>query len=476
MSVVTEKSQLYIEQMYTGCLAEAAYYVESGGEVAIIDPMRETEPYLSKARERGATIRYVFETHFHADFVSGHLDLARQSGARIVYGPGAETAFESIVAKDGQEFELGRVRIKVLHTPGHTPESSCYLLYDENGKETAVFTGDTLFIGEVGRPDLAIKSDLTREDLAGMLYDSLHNKLMPLPDHVLVYPAHGAGSACGKNISSERWSTIGAQKTTNYALQPMSKEEFIREVSTGILPPPQYFPKNALLNKTGYEHIDQLLDERTKPLDLAAFKQAMEAGALVLDTRKPQEFGAQHIPGSINIGLDGSFASWVGTLIEDLQQPLLLITAPGREREATLRLARVGYTNSQGYLQGGISTWKAAGEPTDRIPSVQPAEFEQIWHTQRPLVLDVRKPTEYQARHLREAISFPLDYLNAHLHELDPAKQYYLHCKSGYRSMVAASILKRHGFRQLVNVDKGIEGIAQTSVEITDNSCPSGKR
>jgi len=464
---------MYIEQMYTGCLAEAAYYIESNGEAAVIDPMRETGPYLEKAKARGARIKYVFETHFHADFVSGHVDLAKKTGAKIVYGPTAETGFNALIAKDGQVFHLGEVQIKVLHTPGHTMESSSYLLLDKAQKPHAVFTGDTLFIGEVGRPDLAVKSDLSKEDLAGLLHDSLHQKLMTLPDEVIVYPGHGAGSACGKNISEERFSTIGHQKQFNYALQPMSKKDFIKTVTEGILPPPQYFPKNAVLNKSGYEDLEEVLKREVRPLPVAAFEAAKKEGALVLDTRDPQVFCKGFIPGAINIGLDGSYAVWAGTLIEDLQQPIVLVTDPGREEEATLRLARVGYTGVRGFLEGGFAAWQKAGKPVDTISSVPAAEFAKIYQKQKPHVLDVRKPTEYESEHVKDAVSYPLDFINAHLKELAPTKTYYLHCRSGYRSMVAASILKRAGYNKVIDVGGGILALAETNIPLTDYACPS---
>ena len=464
MEVKRLEKDYYLEQLYTGCLAEAAYYIESNGEVAIIDPMRETAPYMEMAKERGARIKYVFETHFHADFVSGHVDLARKTGASIIYGPGAETHYDSIVAHDGQEFKLGTLTIRVLHTPGHTPESSCYLLLDSSGKERAVFTGDTLFIGEVGRPDLAVKTDLTREDLAKMLYHSLKTKLMALPDHVAVYPAHGAGSACGKNISQERFSTIGIQKKSNYALQPMSETEFVAQVTDGIMPAPQYFAKAAALNKKGYEDIDRLLEERTYPLEVSDVLHAIQQGAIILDTRDAFSFGDGHIPGSIFIGLDGSFASWVGTLIEDMKQPIVVLTEAGREREAILRLARVGYNNALGYLNGGIKAWSQAGQDLDQVESISGKELEEKINESAVSVVDVRKPGEYEVNHVNEAILYPLDFINAHLHELDKDAIHYVHCRSGYRSMVAISILKHHGYKNLINIKGGMKDIEQTSI------------
>ncbi|MEM7374873.1 MAG: rhodanese-like domain-containing protein [Bacteroidota bacterium] len=471
MEITVTQSGLYLEQMYTGCLAEAAYYIESQGEVAIIDPMRETEPYISKAQARGAQIKYVFETHFHADFVSGHVDLANKTAARIIYGPQAQTSYEATIAEDGQEFQLGDIRFRVIHTPGHTPESSCFLLINERGAPHAVFTGDTLFIGEVGRPDLAIKSDLTREDLAGMLYDSLHDKLMTLPDEVIVFPAHGAGSACGKNISQERSSTIGLQKQLNYALQPMSKQAFVEKVTTGILPAPQYFAKAAALNKHGYHDIDELLQSRTQPLSVEDVINAQREGALILDTRTTESFAQGYIPNSLFIGLDGSFASWVGTLIEDLDQPIVVITASGREQEAILRLARVGYSNALGYLKGGIDAWTAEGMSTEQLASIQAEELAQLYLQTNIQVLDVRKPGEYEADHVQNAISYPLDFINAHLADLEADKPYYVHCKSGFRSMIAASVLKRAGYEEVINVDGGIMALEETNIPRQLSAC-----
>ncbi|RMG64804.1 MAG: MBL fold metallo-hydrolase [Bacteroidetes bacterium] len=473
MEAVKTQSGLYIEQMYTGCLAEAAYYIESNGVAAVIDPMRETAPYVEKAAERGATIKYVFETHFHADFVSGHVDLANRTGAQIVYGPTATTDFDAIISEDGQVFRIGDITIEVLHTPGHTPESSCYLLRDENGKEYAVFTGDTMFIGEVGRPDLAVKSDLSQHDLAGMLYDSLRNKLMVLPDEVIVYPAHGAGSACGKNISDERWSTIGNQKQTNYALQPMDKEEFIKTVTHGIMPPPQYFSKNAMLNKKGTESIDKILSERVVPMEVAAVEAAMSEGALVLDTRSEEAFSTGHVAGSLFIGLDGSFASWVGTLIEDMKQPIVVITDEGREEEAVLRLARVGYNNALGYLKGGVKAWEAAGHTLATVENMTADQLAELSQQGKATIVDVRKPNEYKSEHVVDALSFPLDFINQHLNELDKDETYYLHCLGGYRSLIAASVLKQNGYTKLVNILGGWRAIQETNLPKTDYVCPS---
>ena len=461
---------MIIEQLYTGCLAQGAYYIESEGESAIVDPLRETGPYLQQAKKRGSRIKYIFETHFHADFVSGHIDLAKRTGAQIVFGPTAKTSYDIIEATDGQEFKLGKIKIKVLHTPGHTPESSTFLVIDENDKPHAIFSGDTLFIGDVGRPDLAVKSDLTKEDLAGMLFESLRNKIMPLPDSVIVYPAHGAGSACGKNMSNETTDTLGHQKATNYALAAnLSKEDFIREVTTGIMPPPQYFPKNAMINKSGYESFDEVMNRGLVALDADIFEQlANEHQALVLDTRTPQNFSAGHIPNSIFIGIDGQFAVWVGTLIPDLQQPILIVADPGREDEVVKRLARVGYDNAIGYLKGGIETWKKAGKEFTSLQDLSAQEFGQIYAHDRINVLDVRKPSEYAIGHLSRAQLFPLDFINDQIHDLDKNQKYYLHCAGGYRSMIAASILSARGFNDLVNVEGGYNDIRQAGIHASE--------
>lgn len=454
-----------VEQLYTNCLAEAAYYIESEGEVAIIDPLREYEPYLEKAKANGAKIKYVFETHFHADFVSGHIDLAQKSGATIVYGPNAETSYHTHVAKDGEVFKIGKITITVLHTPGHTLESSTYLLKDENGKPYCIFTGDTLFIGDVGRPDLAIASDLTQEDLAGMLYESLRNKIMPLPNDVIVYPAHGAGSSCGKSLSSETWSTLGEQKQNNYALKDLSKAEFIKELTTGILPPPQYFAKNAAMNKNGYERFDEVINKADRALTLGQFEEEVKKGALILDVRSKDQFSEAFIPGSVFIGLEGTFAMWVGALIKDIHQPIVLITPEGKEQEAVLRLARVGYDNTVGHLKGGVDTWRAAGRPIDKVDNVSAEELEKI---NPENIVDVRKPGEFEAGHIDNAISYPLDFINDHLNDLHTGKQYYVHCKSGYRSVVAISILKKQGYKNLVDVLGGYTAIEKTGLPLVD--------
>lgn len=466
-----------VEQIYTGCLAEAAYYIESEGEAVIIDPLRETKPYLEKLTKEGATLKYIFETHFHADFVSGHLDLAAKTGATIVYGPGAKTTFEKLETKDGDEIKVGKLTFKILHTPGHTPESTTFLLKDEAGKDYAIFTGDTLFIGDVGRPDLAQKSgSVTKEDLAGWLFDSLRNKIMPLPDEVIVYPAHGAGSACGKNMSSETWDSLGHQKATNYALRAdMTRDEFIKEVTAGLMPPPQYFAKNAKLNKTGYGSIDEVLERGAIALDPEQLEMVVESeDALILDTRSKDEFRTGFIPGSIFIGIDGSFAPWVGALIVDLQQPIVVVAPKGREEEVVTRLARVGYDNTLGFLNGGLEAWIKAGKPTDTIDSVTAEEFESNLKTGRVNnVLDVRKPTEFLSQHIEKAQNFPLDYVNNNMQKLDRAATYYIHCKSGYRSMIMASILKARGFNEVIDMKGGWVAIENTNVPTTDYVCPT---
>ena len=465
-----------IEQIYTGCLAQGAYYIESEGEVAIIDPLRETETYTAKADKEGAKIKYIFESHFHADFVSGHVDLANKTGAKIIYGPSAKTEYAIHEATDGEIFELGKVKFKVLHTPGHTLESSTFLLIDENGKNHAIFSGDTLFIGDVGRPDLAIKSDVTREDLAGMLFDSLRNQIMPLADDVIVYPAHGAGSACGKNMSSETWDTLGNQKATNYALRAdMTKAEFIDEVTTGILPPPQYFAKNAMMNKTGYDNIDDVLKKGSVALDIETFEaMANHEGALVLDTRHQDDFVKGFIPNSIFMGIEGGFAPWVGALIVDLKQPIVIVADEGYEEEVVLRLSRVGYDNSLGYLKGGFDAWKAAGKEVDTIESINVEELaKRIGTENSATVLDVRKPGEYSAEHMDGSSTFPLDYINDEMSKVKKDESYMLYCASGYRSVIAASILKSRGFNNIADIQGGFKAISETSIEVTDFVCPS---
>jgi glyoxylase-like metal-dependent hydrolase (beta-lactamase superfamily II)/rhodanese-related sulfurtransferase len=463
-----------IEQIYTGCLAQGAYYIESEGEVAIIDPLREVQPYIDKATLNNSKIKYIFETHFHADFVSGHVTLAKKTGAPIVFGPNANPSFEAHIANDGEVFKLGKITITVLHTPGHTMESSCYLLKDEKGKDYALFSGDTLFLGDVGRPDLAQKAaDMTQEQLAGILFDSLRNKVIPLADDVIVYPAHGAGSACGKNLSKETIGTIGEQKASNYALRAdMTREEFIAEVTDGLLPPPAYFPMNVRLNKEGYENVEDIINE-AKALDAKTFELiANETEALILDVRNQDDFENGHIPKSIFIGIDGGFAPWVGALILDSKQPIILVTPIGREIETITRLARVGYDNTIGYLQGGFETWKAAGLEYDTVSSISAQELEQIM-TSKPPIFDVRKPGEYAAEHIIDVPSTPLDFINEHLAEFPKDKPFYLHCAGGYRSMIAASILKARGYHNVVNILGGFSAIKNTGIKTTNYVCPS---
>jgi len=464
-----------IEQIYTGCLAEAAYYIESDGVAAIVDPLREVSPYLNKAAQNGATIKYIFETHFHADFVSGHIDLAEKSGATIVYGPTAKTDFSAHIAKDGEQFKIGKLILTALHTPGHTLESTTYLLTDESGKHHCIFSGDTLFIGDVGRPDLAQKGDLSMDDLAGLLYDSLATKIKPLGDEVIVYPAHGAGSACGKSMSKETFDTLGHQKEVNYALKATSKEQFIREVTDGILPPPQYFAKNVAMNKGGYESIDDVYKKGLVALSPEEFENlANQTGALLLDTRDPHVFAAAFIPNSINIGLNGQFAPWVGALITDLKQEILLIAEEGKEEETITRLARVGYDNTIGYLNGSIAAWEASGKEVDTISSITAVQFEDLVTANEQLnALDVRKPGEYEAEHLENTLTRPLDYINDWTTELNPKQTYYIHCAGGYRSMIAASILKARGIDKVIDIAGGYGAIKSTGLKRTEFACPS---
>ena len=468
-----------VEQIYTGCLAQGAYYIESNGEAAIIDPLREVAPYIQKAELNGATIKYVLETHFHADFVSGHLDLAQKTGAQIVYGPTAAPNFTFYSAKDGEELVLGNVRIKVLHTPGHTMESTCYLLIDENGKSSALFSGDTLFIGDVGRPDLAqkVKADLTQDILAGYLYDSLRNKIMTLADDIIVYPAHGAGSACGKNMSKETTDTLGNQKKTNYALRAdMSKDEFISSVLDGLVAPPSYFPLNVMMNIQGYESIDKVLERGQHAMSPAAFEAAAnETGALILDTRDAQIFAKGFVPNSINIGIDGSFAPWVGAMIPDIKQEILLVTEPGRETEVITRLARVGYDFTIGYLEGGIDSWKKAGKEVDAILSISSEELAEKQKADASIeILDVRKASEFGSEHIVNAQNAPLDFINDSMSSINKDKTYFVHCAGGYRSMIFISILKARGFDHLVDVKGGFKAIKESNqFKITDYVCPS---
>lgn len=463
-----------IEQIYTGCLAEAAYYIESNGEAAIIDPLRETAPYVEKAKENGAIIKYIFETHFHADFVSGHLDLAKQTGATIVYGPTAKASYAIYEAKPNEVFQIGNITLKALHTPGHTMESTTYLLVDENGKDHAIFSGDTLFLGDVGRPDLAVKSDLTKEDLASKLYDSIRNKIMPLHDDVIIYPGHGAGSACGKNMSSETVGTIGHEKAHNYALREnMTKEEFVEEVLKGILPPPQYFGKNAMLNKTGYQSFETVLEKGNIALSPDRFLTIAKAEeALILDVRSKEEFTKSHIPNSIFIGLDGDFAPWVGALITSLQQPILLVSPKGREEEAITRLARVGYDNTLGYLEGGITAWENAGNKVSSVTSVSAVEYANK-KTDNSNLVDVRKPNEYDSEHVINALNIPLNYINENMRKIDVNKHCYIYCAGGYRSLIFASILKARGIHEFTNIEGGFDALKKASVELSEFVCPS---
>ena len=466
-----------IEQIYTGCLAQGAYYIESNGEVAIIDPLRETQSYVDQATKDNAKIKYIFETHFHADFVSGHVDLAEKTGATIVYGPTAEPNFDTHIATDGEIFALGNITITALHTPGHTMESTTYLLKDENGKDVAIFSGDTLFIGDVGRPDLAQKlnSDLTQEILAGHMFDSLRNKIMPLADDIIVYPAHGAGSACGKNMSKETFDTLGHQKEVNYALNPsMTKEDFITELTSGLTPPPFYFPENVMMNKMGVESLDVIKERANRALTPDEFVQvAEETGALLLDVRDPQTFAAGFIPNSISIGIKGNFAPWVGTLITDIKQPILLIAEPNTEDEAVTRLARVGYDNVVGYLKDGFQTWLDTEKDFDEIVSVSPEEFVELVDETELKVLDVRKPGEYETSHVEGSISAPLDFINESMKLIDPEETYLVHCAGGYRSMIFTSILRARGFENLIDVAGGFGKIKEVEgVKIVEGVSP----
>ncbi len=467
--------QMNIEQIYTGCLAQGAYYIENEGEVAIIDPLREVQPYIERADRDNAKIKYIFETHFHADFVSGHLTLSRETGAPIIYGPNANPSFEATIAEDGQEFQLGKLTLKVLHTPGHTMESTTYLLKDEHGKDHAIFSGDTLFLGDVGRPDLAQKAaDMTQEELAGILYDSLRSKIMPLADDVIVYPAHGAGSACGKNMMKETVDTLGNQKKMNYALRAtMTRDEFIKEVTDGLLPPPQYFPLNVKMNKEGYDDIQEVIERGAVGLSPDAFETAAnETGAVVLDVRHQDEFAKAHVPRSIFIGLNGSFAPWVGALIADVKQPILLIAPDGKEEETITRLSRVGFDGTIGYLKGGLQAWAATGKDVDSVKSIDAQTLKKLLQEDIP-VFDVRKETEFNAEHLKDAHLTPLDFLNQHLTEFPSKETFYVHCAGGYRSMIAASILKSRGIHNLIDVAGGFAAMKKAGVETTDFACQS---
>ena len=466
---------MIIEQIYTGCLSQGAYYIESKGEVAIIDPLREVASYIEKAKKNNASIKYIFETHFHADFVSGHITLAKETGATIVYGPKAKTSFKALIAKDQQEFKIGVISIIVLHTPGHTMESTTYLLRDENKKDVAIFSGDTLFLGDVGRPDLAQKAaDLTQEDLAGILYESLRKKIMPLADDILVYPAHGAGSACGKNLSKETFGTLGEQKKTNYALRvDMTKKEFIKEVTDGLLPPPQYFPLNVKMNKEGYEDIQTILKTGTKAHSVEAFDLiANQTGAVVLDVRHQDQFVKGHIPQSIFIGIDGDFAPWVGVLLRNVSQPILLITPSGREKEAVTRLARVGFDNTLGYLEGGIKSWVKAGKKIDIVQRVTANKLKKEIKKENLAIFDVRKSSEFISEHIPYAENTPLDLIDKHICEFPSQNSFYIHCAGGYRSVIAASILKSRGFHNLIDVEGGFTKIKENGIEVSKNISP----
>jgi glyoxylase-like metal-dependent hydrolase (beta-lactamase superfamily II)/rhodanese-related sulfurtransferase len=466
-----------IEQIYTGCIAHAAYYIENNGEAAIFDPLREVQPYIDRAKKDNAKIKYVFETHFHADFVSGHLDLAKKEGAKIVYGPTAKPGFDAIVAEDNQLFKIGNYTVKVIHTPGHTMESTTYLLIDEKGKEHGIITGDTLFIGDVGRPDLAqhVIAELTQEKLAAHLFDSLRNKIMPLSDDLIVYPNHGAGSACGKMMSKETTDTLGNQKRLNYALRPdMTKEEFIKTLLSGLTAPPGYFPKNVLMNIKGYESLDTIMERGYKPLSPSEFEAAAnETKALVLDSRKAADFAKGFIPNSINIGIDSNFAMWVGEMITDINQEILLITDPGKEEETIIRLSRVGYDHTIGYLKGGFNTWTDAGKEIEFVGRITAEEFAAKLKTESPIVIDVRKKSEYDSEHLINAINIPLNEINNHLAEFPKDKPFILHCAGGYRSMIAASILKQRGWTNFVDVIGGFNEIKQLNVPKTEYVCPT---
>ncbi len=465
-----------VEQIYTGCIAHAAYYLESNGEVAIFDPLREVQPYIDKAKADGAKIKYVFETHFHADFVSGHLDLAAKTGAVIIYGPTAKPGFDALIAKDNQVFQVGDYQVKVIHTPGHTMESTTYLLVDEKGMEHGIITGDTLFIGDVGRPDLAqhVIEDLTQEKLAGHLFDSLRNKIMPLSDDLIVYPNHGAGSACGKKMSKETTDTLGNQKRTNYALRAdMTREEFIDELLTGLTAPPAYFPKNVLMNIKGYDSLDTVMDRGKKALNPTEFEVvANETEALILDTRSPEVFARGFIPNSINIGLDGSFAMWVGEMISDIKQEILLVTDSGREEEAIIRLSRVGYDHTIGYLKDGFESWKNENKEIDQVSRISAIDFEKKY-AENPIIIDVRKKSEFDSEHVVNAINLPLNQLNQHFAEIPSNQPFILHCAGGYRSMIAASILKSRGYHDFVDVEGGMTEILKTAIPKTEYVCPS---
>jgi len=465
-----------IEQIYTGCIAQAAYYLESNGEAAIFDPLREVQPYIDRAAKDKAVIKYIFETHFHADFVSGHLDLAKKSGGKIVYGPTAKPEFEAIIAEDNQEFKVGNYTIKAIHTPGHTLESTCYLLIDDNGKQHGIITGDTLFIGDVGRPDLAqtLVEDLTQEKLASYLFDSLRNKIMPLSDDLIVYPSHGAGSACGKNMSKETTDTLGNQKATNYALRAdMTKEEFTKELLDGLGIPPAYFPQNVMLNIQGYDSLDTIMQKSNKGLTPQEFEMlANQSEAIILDVRHEDDFVKKHIPNSIFIGIQGNFAPWVGALIGNVNQEILIVTPENKEEETITRLSRVGFDHVLGYLKGGINAWEQAGFETDSMVSILPQQFEKEISS-KSIIVDVRKPSEFEAEHVENALNIPLDTVNTNFSMVPKNENFYLHCAGGYRSVIMGSILKSRGFHNFINVEKGISGIRNTAVKLTHFVCPS---
>lgn len=466
---------MHIEQIYTGCLAQGAYYITANGEAAIIDPLREVQPYLDRLEKDRVKLKYIFETHFHADFVSGHIDLAKKTGATIVYGPTAKADFDFIEATDGQEFSIGKITIKALHTPGHTMESTTYLLKDENGKDQAIFSGDTLFLGDVGRPDLAQKAaSMTQEDLAGLLYDSLMNKIMPLADDVIVYPAHGAGSACGKNMMKETVDTLGNQKHTNYALNQPNKQAFIMAVTDGLTPPPGYFGFNVSMNKKGYESFESVLNQGMKALTADEFEAIAEAGdILILDTRGNADFYKGFIPQSVNIGLNGDFAPWAGALIIDVKQPILLVTEAGKEEETVTRLSRVGFDNILGHLKGGFKTWLEAGKEADVVFRITSAQFAKEYDPGNDKIIDVRKETEYAAEHVEDAYNRPLAYINDWIKDINPQEHFYLHCAGGYRSMIAASLLQARGYRNFTEIDGGFTAIKNTQVPTTAFVCQS---
>ncbi|MCO5288521.1 MAG: MBL fold metallo-hydrolase [Bacteroidetes bacterium] len=464
-----------VEQIYTGCLAQGAYYITSNGEAAIIDPLRETQPYMDRLRKDGVKLKYIFETHFHADFVSGHLDLSKNTGATIVYGPTATPEFDALIAEDNQIFKVGNIQLKVLHTPGHTMESMCLLLIDENGKEKALFSGDTLFLGDVGRPDLAQKAThMTQDELAGLLYESLNSKILPLADDITVYPAHGAGSACGKNMMKETVDTLGNQKKMNYALNQPDKESFVKAVTDGLLPPPAYFGMNVTMNKKGYDSFEKVLNNGMRALTTDEFKTAAEeTGALILDSRNDKIFAKGFVPQSVNIGLGGDFAPWVGALIADVKQPLLLVTDAGKEEETVTRLSRVGFDHILGHLKGGFDAWKNAGLETDTVKRISPEEFASKVKPGTDMIIDVRKETEYAAEHIEDAYSKPLAYINKWIKDINPKEHFFMHCAGGYRSMIAASILQARGYRNFTEIESGFNAISKTGVPKTNYVCQS---